>query len=181
MSGHVEVRFCSRADLGTIESGHDNKSAPHGALTPSGASPTEIGHDRLMETVLARTDTTPPLDGDIPGTIGGGCVVDDCGKPVVAHSFCPRHYKRWYRYGDPHTGRQVNPPLTAGDLEDIEWMVETGESLTGAARRCHRSVEALCKALTRAQRRDLTAALAAREGDWNSAGRLSHMSRAGAA
>lgn len=177
----VKTRYQSRGDLGTIESGHDNKSAPHGALTPSGASPTEIGHDRLMETVLSRADTAPPLAGDIPGVIGGNCVVDDCGKPVVAHRFCRRHYTRWYRYGDPHVGRQINPPLTAGDIEDIEWMVETGESLTGAARRCHRSTEALRRALSRADRRDLTAALTAREGDWNSPGHLSHMTRTGAA
>jgi len=30
------------------------------------------------------------------------CIVEDCGKPTVARSYCQTHYKRWRRYGDPN-------------------------------------------------------------------------------
>lgn len=52
-------------------------------------------------------------------------------------------------------------------LEDIEFMVATGESVTIAARRLGRTVEGLEQALRRAGRSDLYRALAAKEGDWN--------------
>lgn len=57
-------------------------------------------------------------------------------------------------------------------LEDVEWMAETGECATGAARRLGMKREALEKRLKRADRSDLYRTLAAREGDWNSPGRM---------
>lgn len=33
------------------------------------------------------------------------CSIPDCGKPVHGHDFCPAHYGRWRRYGDPMSGR----------------------------------------------------------------------------
>jgi len=57
-------------------------------------------------------------------------------------------------------------------LEDVEWMVATGECVTGASRRLGRTTNGLQKALGRLGRSDLYRALAAREGDWNAPGRL---------
>lgn len=51
-------------------------------------------------------------------------------------------------------------------IEDVEWMAETGECLTGAARRLGRNPEALATTLQRFGRIDLARALRAREGDW---------------
>ncbi len=56
----VDLCFPLSVRLATIDTGHD-KSAPGGARTPNpGASPIEIGHDRLMETVPLRAHTAPP-------------------------------------------------------------------------------------------------------------------------
>lgn len=30
------------------------------------------------------------------------CSVEGCGRPVHAHSFCPKHLSRWEKHGDPH-------------------------------------------------------------------------------
>jgi hypothetical protein len=38
-----------------------------------------------------------------PGPIA--CKVPNCGNDTSAHGYCPRHYYRWRRYGDPLTGK----------------------------------------------------------------------------
>lgn len=35
----------------------------------------------------------------------GTCEVEGCGRPKTKRSWCPRHYKRWLRHGDPTAGR----------------------------------------------------------------------------
>ena len=32
---------------------------------------------------------------------GRTCTVDGCALPVMSKALCNRHYKRWYKYGDP--------------------------------------------------------------------------------
>lgn len=31
------------------------------------------------------------------------CSIPDCGKPFEARGYCPMHYQRWRKYGDPNT------------------------------------------------------------------------------
>lgn len=51
-------------------------------------------------------------------------------------------------------------------IEDVEWMAETGECLTGAAERLGRNPEALATTLQRFGRVDLARTLRSREGNW---------------
>lgn len=53
--------------------------------------------------------------------------------------------------------------LAAARLEDLRWMAETGECLTGAARRLGTSVEALSRWLFRWDARDLYQQMADRD------------------
>ena len=32
------------------------------------------------------------------------CVIDGCGKPLVARGWCHAHYKKWHLHGDPNHG-----------------------------------------------------------------------------
>lgn len=34
------------------------------------------------------------------------CSIERCGKKAVAHNWCPAHYRRWKKYGDPLEVRQ---------------------------------------------------------------------------
>lgn len=99
------------------------------------------------------------------------CQVAGCEKPYHSAGYCNAHWSRWKRHGDPLAGKNTPQPLTADDVEDIEWMVTTGENITGACRRLGRTRQSLDRALKRAGRPDLYLALVAREGDWNSPGR----------
>lgn len=61
---------------------------------------------------------------------------------------------------------------TADFLEDVEFMANTGESLSGAARRLGRKPEALATKLQRLGRLDIARTLRSREGDWNCKSRM---------
>lgn len=78
------------------------------------------------------------------------CTMPDCDKPHSAKGLCKTHHTRLRRYGDPQQASR-NPLV----IEDIEWMVETGEHLYGAVKRTGRTVAALEKGLDRAGRMDL--------------------------
>lgn len=95
-------------------------------------------------------------------------------------SVCHRHFRRlparWTELGYKHAnGRDCMAPLTADEvrakkakqraefIEDVAWMVETGESISGAVKRFGMTYGALEKALTRANRLDLLRALSRRE------------------
>jgi hypothetical protein len=36
------------------------------------------------------------------------CSIPDCTKPIEARGYCPKHYRRWQRHGDPLGGRLAN-------------------------------------------------------------------------
>lgn len=38
-------------------------------------------------------------------SIGRLCDVPDCGKKAHCHGYCPSHYPRWRKYGDPLAGQ----------------------------------------------------------------------------
>ncbi len=40
------------------------------------------------------------------------CVVDGCDSPIHARELCVKHYKRWYKYGDPKASA---PKTTAAE------------------------------------------------------------------
>lgn len=92
-----------------------------------------------------------------------GCTVPGCERRHQARGLCLYHYKRNQRHGHPLGGTERNNTPRAELIEDVEWMVETGECLTGAARRLNRTPQALEGVLGRAGRRDLYRALSARE------------------
>lgn len=82
------------------------------------------------------------------------CTVPDCGRTHLAHGHCATHYRRIQR------GGLQRPPL---EIEDVEWMADTGESLTGAAARLHITPNALTQRLRGNSRGDLLARLRARD------------------
>lgn len=85
------------------------------------------------------------------------CTMPDCDRPHDAAGYCKTHYTRHRRYGDPaQTSR--NPLI----IEDVEWMVETGEHLEGVAKRTGRTVVGLTRALEREDRYDLVSKLKSR-------------------
>lgn len=89
------------------------------------------------------------------------CAIDGCEKPHKARGYCNRHYIAWKDHGNPLAGR-------TWELEDIEWMVQHGESLDGAAARVGLRPGSLADALRRQGRRDLCDRLIAQNPhDWN--------------
>lgn len=42
-----------------------------------------------------------------------GCVVTDCRRPAQAKGYCPLHYNRWKRHGDPLVARRITPRGTS--------------------------------------------------------------------
>jgi hypothetical protein len=90
-----------------------------------------------------------------------GCGVEGCDRPRHAHGYCQMHMHRWIRYGDPlrEPPRNVNREER---LEDLWWMAETGECLSGAASRLGVQVKAL-EAWLRRHDRDLLQRLVAHE------------------
>jgi HNH endonuclease len=44
------------------------------------------------------------------------CSVDGCEKRAVSRGFCDKHYRRWWKYGDPEKGArsQIKPCSVAG-------------------------------------------------------------------
>ena len=84
-----------------------------------------------------------------------GCDVQGCQRPHAARGYCRHHYGR---YVIGHKPRQQ-----LMHIEDIEWMAETGECLTGAAARLGVQPTTLERFLYRAGRADLYRVLKGRE------------------
>lgn len=81
------------------------------------------------------------------------CAVEGCTDPRFRREWCCRHYNNWRRKG------AVNAPtINRIELEDVEWMAETGESFEGAAMRLGVQASSLERFLDREKRRDLMAA-----------------------
>lgn len=81
------------------------------------------------------------------------CAIEGCDTPREnSATWCNHHAYNNKRWGNP-LGR---PSM---DVEDIEWMAETGETLDGAAQRLKRSPDAVEVALRVAGRADVYAHL----------------------
>lgn len=78
-----------------------------------------------------------------------GCRVEDCDNPHAARGYCNRHYKREISRAGATRRRQ---PI---QLEDVEWMAETGEVWERAAQRLDVKEGTLLRYLERAHRYDL--------------------------
>ena len=81
-----------------------------------------------------------------------GCVMEGCDRKHQARGYCELHYKR--------IAKGQKAPL---HIEDIEWMAETGECLTGAARRLGVQPKSVERFLYRNGRMDLHRVLKGRE------------------
>lgn len=93
------------------------------------------------------------------------CKVNDCPNPRHAGGYCNPHYGRMKRHGNPLAGNRANIKL---HIEDIEWMAENGESLSGAAARLGVTVSALDRHLRRGGHTDIITTLLRHEPrDWN--------------
>lgn len=120
----------------------------------------------LYPALAARTD-----DGwrHQPGSCG--CRIEDCQGAHHARGYCRLHYMRLRDHGDPLYTSTATVEAIRAAIEDAEWMADTGECLTGAARRLGRTVDGLDKLLRRHGRSDIYRTLASREGEWNASGR----------
>jgi hypothetical protein len=86
--------------------------------------------------------------GHCPST----CAIDGCEQPRDARGWCQNHWKQWRKHGHPLATRAI-------ELEDVEWMAETGESFYGAAMRLGVKPGSLEKFLCGKQRQDLLRAM----------------------
>lgn len=69
------------------------------------------------------------------------CQLTDCDRKHHANGYCAEHNRRWKAYGDPNVRvAKVNHDERA---EDVRWMAETGECLSGAAARLGMTTDAL--------------------------------------
>ncbi len=82
------------------------------------------------------------------------CIIEGCDSAPFRRGWCCSHYRNWQRRGHPLSTDR--PPVV---LEDIEWMVEAGESWHGVVARLRISDSALDKALRRWSRGDLAETL----------------------
>jgi hypothetical protein len=80
------------------------------------------------------------------------CLIEGCDRTNHAKGYCNLHHLRLIKHGDPmHSG--------VIETEDVEWMVETGETFEGAAKRLGSTVKSLESVLRRRGRLDLIEAL----------------------
>lgn len=47
------------------------------------------------------------------------CIIEGCGKPRLARGWCPKHYQRWLKHGDPLT-TETNYPDRGDTLKWID-------------------------------------------------------------
>jgi hypothetical protein len=88
------------------------------------------------------------------------CTIGDCQERAHARTYCRLHYQRWAKHGDPtKTLEEARAEAIVHMIEDVEWMVETGEHLEGACKRLGKRPDTLEQALYRAGRKDLYLAL----------------------
>lgn len=56
------------------------------------------------------------------------CTIDGCHKKRIARGWCHGHYGLWRRTGDPLTPARVNRISTPDLVEELEWLLDAGES-----------------------------------------------------
>lgn len=89
------------------------------------------------------------------------CAIEGCPNRRIGKGYCHGHYNRLRQHGHPLGGVRIH-------LEDIEWMVQTGEGLSGALTRLGCKRNTLETHLRRAGRSDLFSELVARD-SWRAA------------
>lgn len=86
------------------------------------------------------------------------CSIPGCEKPARARGWCQSHYGGWRRTGNPLDLKfSTSPESLAAFIEDVEWMLQTGESPEMAAVRLRATINAVEIRLRRAGRDDLAA------------------------
>lgn len=64
------------------------------------------------------------------------CVIEGCGRKHHANGYCSAHNHRLMKYGDPTFVSDHRPRVDHVErAEDVRWMADTGECLSGAAAR----------------------------------------------
>ena len=53
-----------------------------------------------------------------PEQYPNACVIDGCGKPVVARGWCRKHYGRWHKHGDPDVGDRRDQKCSANGCDE---------------------------------------------------------------
>lgn len=90
---------------------------------------------------------------------GRPCGVTDCQRPHHSHGYCVMHMHRWLKHGDPTEGGRIDADAR---LEDLRWMADTGEGLSGASARIGAKVKTV-EAFLRRHDPDCLARLIAHE------------------
>lgn len=80
---------------------------------------------------------TSPTCSEVEMATGCLCAISDCGKPARKRGWCPMHYAKWRRYGDPLGGKSA-----AATGEPVEWL---------EAHACHAGDECLTWPFSRNQ------------------------------
>lgn len=91
------------------------------------------------------------------GTCPRYCSIEGCGGKHVGKGYCSPHYQSFKTHGDPLAAKRLTPD----HIEDVEWMLQHGETFEGAAKRLRMSTNGLSAFLRVQGRTDVTAAFTA--------------------
>ena len=116
----------------------------------------------LLDTLGPDPDAARHWD-ELGRAIGRTCRIPHCGDPARAGGMCDMHYRRHRRASHDqqahivNRGHAVTQRRTEDIIEDVEWMLDTGEAPERIPQRLGTTPAALTKRMRRAGRPDLAA------------------------
>lgn len=68
--------------------------------------------------------------------MGAPCAVADCTAPAHSRGWCPAHYHRWERYGDPLAGGPPKARESYIAVDSVRYTTSDVRALLSMAQRC---------------------------------------------